>query len=131
MSEPFKELDIFLTQVLPFAHCQVYFVSFPFLSVNIDDVNVLKILYQIAAGVSLDILPGPSDPANFSLPQQVFLLNMSFKFVLLLSLEASDCSSCCFLYLQPLNRCLFPGSSVYNTFRSCTNPHSFELDRIR
>ncbi|XP_057547394.1 DNA polymerase delta small subunit isoform X2 [Amaranthus tricolor] len=69
LSEPFKELDIFLT--------------------------------QIAAGVSLDILPGPSDPANFSLPQ------------------------------QPLNRCLFPGSSVYNTFRSCTNPHSFELDRIR
>lgn len=91
LSEPFKELDIFLTQVLSFAHFQVYFVSFPFLSVNIDDVNV-KILYQIAAGVSLDILPGPNDPANFSLPQQVFLLNMSFKFVLLLLLEASDCS---------------------------------------
>ncbi|CAO2822137.1 unnamed protein product [Amaranthus hypochondriacus] len=69
LSEPFKELDIFLT--------------------------------QIAAGVSLDILPGPNDPANFSLPQ------------------------------QPLNRCLFPGSSVYNTFKSCTNPHSFELDSIR
>ncbi|XP_010672651.2 DNA polymerase delta small subunit isoform X1 [Beta vulgaris subsp. vulgaris] len=58
-------------------------------------------LTQIAAGVSLDIMPGPNDPANFSLPQ------------------------------QPLNRCLFPGSSVYNTFRSCTNPHSFELDGIR
>lgn len=33
--------------------------------------------------------------------------------------------------MQSLNRCLFPGSSVYNTFRSCTNPHFFELDNIR
>ncbi|XP_021721660.1 DNA polymerase delta small subunit-like [Chenopodium quinoa] len=69
LSEPFRELDILLT--------------------------------QIAAGVPLDIMPGPNDPANFYLPQ------------------------------QPLNRCLFPGSSAYNTFRSCTNPHSFELDNIR
>uniref|UniRef100_A0A7C9EQH3 Uncharacterized protein n=1 Tax=Opuntia streptacantha TaxID=393608 RepID=A0A7C9EQH3_OPUST len=58
-------------------------------------------LTQIAAGVSLDLMPGANDPANFSLPQ------------------------------QPLNRCLFPGSSVYNTFSSCTNPHCFELDNIR
>ncbi|KAL9240167.1 hypothetical protein vseg_014416 [Gypsophila vaccaria] len=57
-------------------------------------------LSQIAAAVSLDIMPGPNDPANFALPQ------------------------------QPLNRCLFPGSSVYNTFRSCTNPHSFKLDNV-
>ncbi|CAA6669558.1 unnamed protein product [Spirodela intermedia] len=41
---------------------------------------------------------GANDPANFSLPQ------------------------------QPLNRCLFPGASLYNTFTSCTNPHIFELD---
>ncbi|KAH9625514.1 hypothetical protein KSS87_012115 [Heliosperma pusillum] len=58
-------------------------------------------LFQIAAGVSLDIMPGPDDPANASLPQ------------------------------QPLNRHLFPGSRAFNTFRSCTNPHSFELDNIR
>ncbi|KAL6145326.1 hypothetical protein ACLB2K_056014 [Fragaria x ananassa] len=58
-------------------------------------------LTQIAAGVPLDIMPGVDDPANASLPQ------------------------------QPLNRCLFPGSSVYNTFRSCTNPHSFDLDEKR
>uniref|UniRef100_M4DK66 DNA polymerase delta small subunit n=1 Tax=Brassica campestris TaxID=3711 RepID=M4DK66_BRACM len=32
---------------------------------------------------------------------------------------------------QPLNRCLFPGSAPYNTFRSCTNPHSFDVDNIR
>ncbi|XP_060669049.1 DNA polymerase delta small subunit isoform X3 [Ziziphus jujuba] len=69
LSEPIKELDIFLT--------------------------------QIAAGLPVDIMPGPNDPANFCLPQ------------------------------QPLNRFLFPGSSVYNTFRSCPNPHCFELDDIR
>ncbi|XP_022982949.1 DNA polymerase delta small subunit [Cucurbita maxima] len=59
------------------------------------------LLNQLAAGLSVDIMPGPSDPANFSLPQ------------------------------QPLHRCLFPGSSAYNTFRSCTNPHCFELDNFR
>ncbi|XP_009142038.2 DNA polymerase delta small subunit isoform X2 [Brassica rapa] len=58
-------------------------------------------LNQIAAGVSVDIMPGLNDPANFALPQ------------------------------QPLNRCLFPGSAPYNTFRSCTNPHSFDVDNIR
>uniref|UniRef100_A0A7N0V3T3 DNA polymerase delta small subunit n=3 Tax=Kalanchoe fedtschenkoi TaxID=63787 RepID=A0A7N0V3T3_KALFE len=69
LSEPVKELDIFLT--------------------------------EIAASVSLDIMPGPDDPANFALPQ------------------------------QPLHRCLFPSSSSYSTFRSCSNPHSFEIDKIR
>ncbi|PON45330.1 DNA polymerase delta/II small subunit family [Trema orientale] len=59
------------------------------------------LLTQIAAGLPLDIMPGADDPANFSLPQ------------------------------QPLNRCLFPGSSAYSTFRSCTNPHCFDLDNIR
>ncbi|XP_059310234.1 DNA polymerase delta small subunit-like [Lycium ferocissimum] len=59
------------------------------------------LLTQIAASIPLDIMPGSSDPANFALPQ------------------------------QPLHRCLFPGSSAYNTFRSCTNPHCFELDNIR
>ncbi|KAK7259527.1 hypothetical protein RIF29_25136 [Crotalaria pallida] len=58
-------------------------------------------LNQIVAGLPLDIMPGPNDPSNFALPQ------------------------------QPLHRCLFPGSSAYNTFRSCTNPHCFELDNIR
>ncbi|GLT65829.1 hypothetical protein SLA2020_382350 [Shorea laevis] len=59
------------------------------------------LLTQIAAGLPLDFMPGSNDPANFSLPQ------------------------------QPLHRCLFPGSAAYNTFRSCTNPHCFELDNIR
>ncbi|XP_038975812.1 DNA polymerase delta small subunit isoform X1 [Phoenix dactylifera] len=57
-------------------------------------------LIQLAAAMPVDIMPGPSDPANFSLPQ------------------------------QPLHRCLFPGASVYNTFLSCTNPHQFELDDV-
>ncbi|XP_056171047.1 DNA polymerase delta small subunit isoform X3 [Syzygium oleosum] len=69
------------------------------LSEPIKELDIL--LTQIAAGLPLDIMPGPNDPANFALPQ------------------------------QPLNRCLFPGSSAYNTFRSCTNPHCFELDNIR
>ncbi|CAN8318372.1 unnamed protein product [Cochlearia groenlandica] len=34
-------------------------------------------------------------------------------------------------FLQPLNKCLFPGSTRYNTFRSCTNPHSFDVDNVR
>ncbi|KAL7254398.1 hypothetical protein ACSBR1_008732 [Camellia fascicularis] len=69
------------------------------LSEPIKELDIL--LTQIAAGVPLDIMPGPNDPANFSLPQ------------------------------QPLHRCLFPGSSAYNTFRPCPNPHSFELDNVR
>ncbi|GLT96183.1 hypothetical protein SLE2022_138260 [Rubroshorea leprosula] len=67
-----------------------------------DPIKELDILLtQIASGLPLDIMPGSNDPANFSLPQ------------------------------QPLHRCLLPGSAAYNTFRSCTNPHCFELDNIR
>ncbi|KAJ0984786.1 hypothetical protein J5N97_003142 [Dioscorea zingiberensis] len=69
------------------------------LSEPIKELDIL--LTQLAAAMPLDIMPGPKDPANFSLPQ------------------------------QPLNRCLFPGASVYNTFISCTNPHHFELDGIQ
>ncbi|XP_077246950.1 DNA polymerase delta small subunit [Tasmannia lanceolata] len=69
LSEPIKELDILLT--------------------------------QLVAAMPVDIMPGPCDPANYSLPQ------------------------------QPLHRCLFPGAAVYNTFVSCTNPHLFELDDVR
>lgn len=58
-------------------------------------------LTQLAAAVQVDIMPGPNDPANFSLPQ------------------------------QPLHRCLFPGASVYSSFHASTNPHQFELDGIR
>ncbi|WVZ07527.1 hypothetical protein V8G54_020873 [Vigna mungo] len=73
--------------------------DFARMSEPIRELDIL--LSQIAAGLPLDIMPGPSDPANFSLPQ------------------------------QSLHGCLFPGSSTYNTFRSCTNPHCFELDNVR
>ncbi|KAL9275982.1 DNA polymerase delta small subunit-like protein [Drosera capensis] len=71
------------------------------LSAISDPIKELDImLTQIAAGVSMDIMPGSNDPANFSLPQ------------------------------QPLNKCLFRGVSSCEAFRSCTNPHFFELDNI-
>eukprot|EP00252_Welwitschia_mirabilis_P002633 TRINITY_DN12578_c0_g1_i1.p1 TRINITY_DN12578_c0_g1~~TRINITY_DN12578_c0_g1_i1.p1 ORF type:complete len:181 (+),score=45.59 TRINITY_DN12578_c0_g1_i1:26-544(+) len=58
-------------------------------------------LTQLVAAMPVDIMPGPNDPANFSLPQ------------------------------QPLHRCLFPGASGYNTFVAATNPHQFEINGIR
>ncbi|XP_031494829.1 DNA polymerase delta small subunit [Nymphaea colorata] len=57
-------------------------------------------LTQLASSVPVDIMPGASDPANFSLPQ------------------------------QPLHRFLFSGASSFNTFLSSTNPHRFILDDI-
>lgn len=57
-------------------------------------------LTQLAAAMPVDIMPGPNDPANFSLPQ------------------------------QPLHKCLFSGASAYNTFVSATNPHQFDLDGV-
>ncbi|KAL6522390.1 DNA polymerase delta subunit 2 [Orobanche minor] len=41
------------------------------LSAPIKELDIL--LTQVAAGIPLDIMPGTNDPANFSLPQQVFL----------------------------------------------------------
>ncbi|KAK6124612.1 hypothetical protein DH2020_041642 [Rehmannia glutinosa] len=60
------------------------------------------LLTQVAAGIPFDIMPGTNDPANFSLPQQVCYTNH-----------------------------ILVDSLPYNTFRSCTNPHSFELDNVR
>jgi len=57
-------------------------------------------LTQIAAGVPLDIMPGASDPATASLPQ------------------------------QPMHRCLFPGASAFPTVTRATNPHSFEVGGV-
>ncbi|KAG0495233.1 hypothetical protein HPP92_006227 [Vanilla planifolia] len=65
----------------------------------IKELDIL--LTQLAVAMPLDIMPGPSDPANSFLPQ------------------------------QPLHRCLFPGASAYSTFFCCTNPHHFELDGVQ
>lgn len=78
----------------------------------------------------VDIMPGPDDPANFSLPQQVFcaflcITILTDQTILYVLIAYSH------VLFQPLHRCLFPGASVYNTFMSCTNPHSFELDDVR
>ncbi|CAF1703687.1 unnamed protein product [Brassica napus] len=51
----------------------------------------------------------------------------------------SSCGNCCnfvefprkLLTGQPPISCLFPRSTPYNTFRSCRNLHSFDVDNIR
>ncbi|CAN6867107.1 unnamed protein product [Brassica oleracea] len=51
----------------------------------------------------------------------------------------SSCGNCCnfvefprkLLTGQPPISCLFPRSAPYNTFRSCRNLHSFDVDNIR
>jgi len=49
-------------------------------------------LTQLAASVQVDLLPGASDPANFSIPQ------------------------------QRMHKCLFPSSNTFSTFTTHTNP---------
>eukprot|EP01084_Bolivina_argentea_P298782 514937_1 len=53
---------------------------------------------QLAASVSIDIMPGFNDPSDHLLPQ------------------------------QPFHRCLFPLSSSFNTFKRVTNPYSIQID---
>ncbi|KAG4927953.1 hypothetical protein JHK85_054439 [Glycine max] len=69
----------------------------------IKELDIL--LSQIAAGLPLDIMPGPSDPANFSLPQQV---NRLFSILLSLMLNL--------LYLEhdPHTASRFLGTSGQN-----------------
>ncbi|GAQ90764.1 DNA polymerase delta regulatory subunit 55 [Klebsormidium nitens] len=58
------------------------------------------LLTQLAAALPVDVMPGSTDPANYSLPQ------------------------------QPLHPCLFPGASQYDTFSAATNPHRFSVDGV-
>jgi len=65
---------------------------------SIDAVNALDgILARMADSVQLDLMPGPNDPANQSLPQ------------------------------QPLHKCLFPKTGVYPTFHNVPNPYHFSV----
>ena len=57
-------------------------------------------LTQLAAALPVDIMPGPHDPTNFSLPR------------------------------QPFHKCLFSEALTYNTFVSVTNSHQFNLERV-
>lgn len=58
------------------------------------------VLTELASGVPVDVMPGATDPASQSLPQ------------------------------QPLHRCMMPGASAFSTFNSTTNPHRFTVDGV-
>ncbi|KAK9813992.1 hypothetical protein WJX73_008449 [Symbiochloris irregularis] len=64
----------------------------------IREMDVL--LSQLAAAMPVDVMPGASDPANHSLPQ------------------------------QRLHHCLFPGACSFTSFHRVTNPHSFKVDGV-
>lgn len=60
-----------------------------------------EVLAQLASSVPVDVMPGPSDPANFTLPQ------------------------------QPLHPCLLPLAARYSSFRSVTNPYECSVAGVR
>jgi DNA polymerase delta subunit 2 len=49
----------------------------------------------------VDVMAGPSDYSNVSLPQ------------------------------QPMHKCLFPGAARYSTFQGVTNPYEFDLQGVK
>uniref|UniRef100_A0A7S0RED1 DNA polymerase delta small subunit n=1 Tax=Pyramimonas obovata TaxID=1411642 RepID=A0A7S0RED1_9CHLO len=57
-------------------------------------------LAQLAAAMPVDVMPGPADFTNVSLPQ------------------------------QPMHRVLFPGAARYSTFQGVTNPYEFDCEDI-
>ncbi|UPR01587.1 small subunit of DNA polymerase delta [Chloropicon primus] len=57
-------------------------------------------LTQIASSMPVDVMPGPTDPCNVSMPQ------------------------------QPLHRCLLPSTTCYSNVGRVTNPHGFEVDGV-
>ena len=67
-------------------------------------INTLKesdlFLTQIASSMPVDLMPGPSDPCNVSLPQ------------------------------QPFHRCLLPSTTCYQNLGRVTNPHHFTVDGV-
>lgn len=58
------------------------------------------LLTQLAASVPVDLMCGPTDPTNYSLPQ------------------------------QPFHRCMFPSTSTYESFTAASNPHAVTVDDI-
>lgn len=57
-------------------------------------------LAELASYVSVDCMPGPADPAGFSLPQ------------------------------QPLYKAVIPAASMFSSLRPCTNPHALCLHGV-
>uniref|UniRef100_A0A6A7G6P8 DNA polymerase delta small subunit isoform X2 n=2 Tax=Hirondellea gigas TaxID=1518452 RepID=A0A6A7G6P8_9CRUS len=58
------------------------------------------LMTQLSSSVPVDLMCGPSDPSNFSLPQ------------------------------QPFHRCLFPSSTTFDSFHRASNPHALTIDDI-
>lgn len=62
--------------------------------------NVDELLSSLACAMCVDVLPGPSDPSNYTLPQQSF------------------------------HPCLFPRSARFASFRAVTNPYEAEIGGV-
>eukprot|EP01103_Thecamoeba_quadrilineata_P013508 TRINITY_DN3772_c0_g1_i1.p1 TRINITY_DN3772_c0_g1~~TRINITY_DN3772_c0_g1_i1.p1 ORF type:complete len:490 (+),score=116.51 TRINITY_DN3772_c0_g1_i1:43-1470(+) len=62
--------------------------------------EVEDVLTRLASTVAVDVMPGPTDPSNYNLPQQSF---------------------------PP---CLFPIPSQYSTYTSVTNPYLTEINDV-
>ena len=56
------------------------------------------LMTQMACSLGVDIMPGDTDPSNYTLPQ------------------------------QPLSKCVFPLGAQYQNLNSVSNPYEFELD---
>ena len=56
---------------------------------------------ELASALPVDLMPGPGDLANHSLPQ------------------------------QPLHGCLFPGAGPYESFTRVTNPYGCSVDGVK
>ncbi|KAI8101871.1 hypothetical protein M9434_006933 [Picochlorum sp. BPE23] len=59
------------------------------------------LLANLCETVDVDVMPGVTDPVNYSLPQ------------------------------QPLHRCLLPRACSVSSLVRCTNPHAFEIDGVQ
>ncbi len=59
------------------------------------------LLANLCETVDVDVMPGVTDPVNYSLPQ------------------------------QPLHRCLLPRACCVSSLVRCTNPHAFEIDGVQ
>uniref|UniRef100_A0AAV1UYL9 DNA polymerase delta subunit 2 n=1 Tax=Peronospora matthiolae TaxID=2874970 RepID=A0AAV1UYL9_9STRA len=62
--------------------------------------NADAIVSTLAAAMCVDLMPGPSDPSNYTLPQQSF------------------------------HPCLFPRSSRFHSFRCVTNPYEAQIGSV-
>lgn len=63
--------------------------------------NMDELLSSLACSMCVDIMPGPSDPSNYALPQQSF------------------------------HPCLFPRSSRFASFRAVTNPYEAQVGGVQ